>query len=98
MSWGHVDDQIIDPSLANGLQVFTHRLKMNAGDERRLRFEHVPGLLHEHIEPLPCLLGLQMKTAQYGPMLRVIRWDWENRICHCGLPLGSETELEKPDA
>jgi hypothetical protein len=62
---------------------------MNAGHETRLRFEHVPGLLDEHIEPLPCLLGLQMKTTQYGPVLSVIRWDWENRICHCGLPMGS---------
>ncbi len=40
------------------------------------RFKHVPGLLDEHKEPLPGLLGLQMKTAQYGPMLGVIRRDW----------------------
>ena len=75
MSRGHVDDQILNSSFGNSLQVLTHRLEMNAGHEMRLRFEHVPSLLNEHMEPLPGLLGLQMKTTQYGPMLGVIRRD-----------------------
>jgi hypothetical protein len=98
MSRGHVDDQILNSSFGNGLQVFTHRLEMNAGHERRLRFEHVPGLLDEHSEPLPGLLGLQMKTTQYGPMLGVIRRDWGNRVCHRGLPLVSDSGVEAPGA
>jgi hypothetical protein len=83
----HVNDQILNSSFSNSLQVFTHRLEMNAGYETCLRFEHVPGLLNEHREPLPGLLGLQMKTTQYGRMLGVIRRDWGHRVCHRGLPL-----------
>jgi hypothetical protein len=98
MPRGHVDDEILDSSFGNSLQMFTHRLKVNAAYERRLWLQHVPGLLDEHIEPLPGLLGLQMKTTQYGPMLGVIRRDWGNRVCHRGYLWVSDSGVDASGA
>jgi hypothetical protein len=98
MTGRHVDNQVFDSSFGDRLQVFTHRREMNAADERRLRLEDVPDLLYEHKEPLPGLLGLEMKTTQNGPMLRVGRRDREDVVCHSGYLVVSDGVVEVPGA
>ena len=79
-----VDDQVLDSSFRDSLQMFTHRLQVNAIHERRLRLEYVPGLLDERIEAMAGLLGLEMKTTQNRSMLG----DGRNWICHSEVPRG----------
>src|SRR4051794_10710390 len=86
MPRGHVDDQVFDSSFGNSLQVVAHRLEVNAGDERRLRLQHVPGLLYERREPVPGLLGLEMNPTQDRGILRIGLWNGGNWVGHRELP------------
>lgn len=67
MTGRNIDDQISDAAVAYRLQVFTDGLKVDAVDQRGIRFQHMPGLHHEFMQIPTGFFGLQQLPVGNRP-------------------------------